>query len=90
MANDTIPTLQWLSKQIEKLDKALLRQMMKLIAELMMGLDADQRFGAAFGQKSDQRVNHRNGYRQRRSLDSLKIVHGQEPDAIIRQEKIAA
>lgn len=66
MANDTIPTLQWLSNQIEKLDTDLLRQMMKLIAEFMMGLDADQRCGAAFGQKSDQRVNHRNGYRQRR------------------------
>lgn len=66
MANDSIPTLQWLSNQIEKLDTDLLRQMMKLIAEFMMGLDADQRCGAAFGQKSDQRVNHRNGYRQRR------------------------
>ena len=66
MANDTIPTLQWLSNQIEKLDTDLLRQMMKLIAEFLMGLDADGRCGAAFGQKSDQRVNHRNGYRQRR------------------------
>ena len=54
MANDTIPTLQWLSNQIEKLDTDLLRQMMKLIAEFMMGLDADQRCGAAFGQKSDK------------------------------------
>ena len=66
MANDTIPTLQWLSNQIEKLDTDLLRQMLKVIAEFMMGLDANQLCGAAFGQKSDQRVNHRNGYRQRR------------------------
>ena len=66
MANDTIPTLQWLSNQIEKLDTDLLRQMLKVIAEFLMGLDADGRCGAAFGQKSDQRVNHRNGYRQRR------------------------
>jgi len=66
MANDTIPTLQWLSNQIEKLDTDLLRQMLKVIAEFLMGLEADGRCGAAFGQKSEQRVNHRNGYRQRR------------------------
>lgn len=66
MAKETIPTLQWLSNQIEKLDTDLLRQMLKMIAEFLMGLDADQHCGAAFGQKSDQRVNHRNGYRQRR------------------------
>lgn len=66
MANNTIPTLQWLSNQIEKLDTDLLRQMLKVMAEFMMGLDADQRCGAAFGQKSDQRLNYRNGYRERR------------------------
>ena len=66
MAKETIPPLQWLRNQIETLDTDLLRQMLKMIAEFMMGLDADQHCGAAFGQKSDQRVNHRNGYRQRR------------------------
>ena len=66
MAKNTIPTLQWLSNQIEQLDTDLLRQMLKVITEFLMGLEADQRCGAAFGQKSDQRVNHRNGYRQRR------------------------
>ena len=66
MAKETIPPLQWLRNQIETLDTDLLRQMLKMIAEFMMGLDADRHCGAAFGQKSDQRVNHRNGYRQRR------------------------
>jgi len=66
MAKETIPPLQWLRNQIETLDTDLVRQMLKVIAESLMGLDADQRCGAAFGQKSDQRVNHRNGYRQRR------------------------
>ncbi len=66
MAKETIPPLQWLSNQIEQLDTDLLRQMVKTIAEFLMGLDADQRCGAEFGQKSSQRVNHRNGYRQRR------------------------
>ena len=44
MANDTIPTLQWLNNQIEKLDTDLLCQMLKVIAEFMMDLDANQRF----------------------------------------------
>ena len=66
MANQTIPGLQWLSKQIEQLDADLVRQMLKAITEFLMGLEADQRCGAAFGQKSDQRVNHRNGFRTRR------------------------
>ena len=66
MANQTIPGLQWLSKQIEQLDADLLRQMLKAITEFLMGLEADQRCGAEFGKKSKDRVNHRNGYRQRR------------------------
>lgn len=66
MAKETIPPLQWLSNQIEQLDTDLLRQMVKTIAEYLMGLEADQRCGAEFGQKSSHRVNQRNGYRQRR------------------------
>ncbi len=66
MAKKTIPPLQWLSKQIEQLDTDLLRQLLKTVTEFLMGLEADQRCGAAFGRKSEQRVNYRNGYRQRR------------------------
>ena len=55
MANQTIPGLQWLSKQIEQLDADLLRQMLKAITEFLMGLEADQRCGAEFGQKSKDR-----------------------------------
>jgi transposase-like protein len=66
MAEKTIPGLQWLSKQIEQMDTDLLRQMLKSFAEFLMSLEADQFCGAEFGKKSKQRVNHRNGYRQRR------------------------
>ncbi len=55
MAKDTIPTLQWLSNQIEKLDTDLLRQMLKMIAEFLMGLDADQHCGAAWAKKRSAR-----------------------------------
>ena len=66
MAKKTISPLQWLSKQIEQLDTDLLRQMLKTVTEFLMGLEADQHCGAEFGQKSEDRVNYRNGYRQRR------------------------
>ena len=66
MAKKTISPLQWLSKQIEQLDTDLLRQLLKTVTEFLMGLEADQHCGAEFGQKSEDRVNYRNGYRQRR------------------------
>jgi transposase-like protein len=66
MAEKTIPGLQWLRNQIEQLDADLLRQMLKVITEFLMGLEADQRCGAGFGEKSESRVNYRNGYGQRR------------------------
>lgn len=66
MAKSKVTPLQWLSNQIEQLDTDLLRQMLKVITEFLMGLEADQLCGAEFGQKSKDRINHRNGYRQRR------------------------
>lgn len=66
MAKNTIHPLHWLSNQIEQLDTDLLRQMLKAITEFLMGLEADQRCGAEFGQKSQDRTNYRNGYRHRR------------------------
>lgn len=66
MAEKTVPGLEWLRNQIEQLDTDLLRQMLKSVAEFLMGLEADQICGADFGKKSQGRVNYRNGYRQRR------------------------
>ncbi len=51
MAKNTTPPLQWLSNQIEQLDTDLLRQMLKVITEYLMGLGADLLCGAEFGQK---------------------------------------
>jgi putative transposase len=39
--------------------------MVKTFAEALMSADADAACGAAYGQRSDERVNSRNGYRQR-------------------------
>jgi putative transposase len=43
----------------------LLREMIALFANAMMSAQADQVCGAAYGERSDERVNRRNGYRSR-------------------------
>ncbi|MGH9032617.1 MAG: IS256 family transposase [Acidimicrobiia bacterium] len=56
----------WLRKQVEEADGDLLREMVQVFAETLMGADADALCGAAFGERSDERTNRRNGYRSRR------------------------
>jgi putative transposase len=43
----------------------LLREMIALFANAMMSAQADHVCGAAYGERSDERVNRRNGYRSR-------------------------
>ena len=53
----------------EKLEQAspdLLRAMVKTFAEALMGAEADALCGAPYGRPSEDRVNYRNGYRDRR------------------------
>lgn len=43
-----------------------LREMVQMFAEALMSAEADGLCGAAYGERSEDRVNRRNGYRQRR------------------------
>jgi transposase-like protein len=58
--------LAWLRKQLEEADVDLLREMVATFVQALMGAEADALCGAAFGERSDERVNRRNGYRTRR------------------------
>ena len=51
---------------LEQASPDLLRAMVKAFAEALMGAEADAAYGASYGQVSDERVNYRNGYRDRR------------------------
>src|ERR1700750_3342761 len=51
---------------LEQASPDLLRAMVKAFAEALMSAEADAACGAPYGQVSDERVNHRNGYRDRR------------------------
>jgi transposase-like protein len=55
----------WLRKQLEEASPDLLRAMVKDFAEALMGAEAEALCGAGYGERSPERVNRRNGYRER-------------------------
>src|SRR5216117_132072 len=55
----------WLRKQLEQASPDLLRAMVQEFAEALMGAEADALCGAGYGERSPERVNRRNGYRER-------------------------
>jgi putative transposase len=65
VAKDNMDLLAWLRKQLEEAEPDLLRAMVKSFAETLMGAEADALCGAAFRERTSERVNRRNGYRER-------------------------
>jgi hypothetical protein len=65
VVKDRIDALEDFRKQLEGADVDLLRQMVKVFAEQLMGADADALCGADYGERSPERTNRRNGYRER-------------------------
>jgi len=55
----------WMRKQLEEAHPDLLRAMVKQMAEALMSADCDAVCGAGYGERSPERVNRRNGYRER-------------------------
>ena len=55
-----------LAELVEKgADADLLKQMIQFVAQRMMEMDAEGVCAAAYGERSDGRLNSRNGYRER-------------------------
>ncbi|GAA2906851.1 IS256-like element IS1081 family transposase [Streptosporangium fragile] len=63
--NTSVDPMAWLAEQIQASDPNLLRSMVKTMAETLMSAEADSLCGAAYGERSTQRANRRNGYRSR-------------------------
>jgi transposase-like protein len=55
----------WVDEHLGQASPDLLRNMVKMFADAMMSAEADAVCGATYGTVSEDRVNHRNGYRQR-------------------------
>ena len=64
-APEIVNPVGFLREQLEAASPDLLRAMVKTFAEALMSADADAVCGASYGQRSEDRVNSRNGYRQR-------------------------
>lgn len=63
---DNVSGLAWLRKRIETADTDLLREMVQVFTEALMGAEVDSLCGAPYGEVNPERVNQRNGYRTRR------------------------
>lgn len=65
MVEPTMDPVVWLRKQLEVADVDLLREMVATFVQALMGAEADALCGAPYGERSVDRVNRRNGYRER-------------------------
>jgi len=67
MTKDTIAETAALKALLsETSDHQILAEMLGFVADRLMALDVDQLCGAGAHERSTGRVNHRNGYRERR------------------------
>jgi putative transposase len=65
VVNNTMDAVEWLRKQLDGDENDLLREMVREFAQRLMAAEVDALAGAGWGEVSPERVNHRNGYRQR-------------------------
>jgi putative transposase len=63
--DNSVDPASWFAEQIGACEPDLLRRMVKTMAEALMGAEADAICGADYGERSGERVNRRNGYRDR-------------------------
>jgi putative transposase len=65
VVDNTMDALAWLRKQLDGSENDLLQEMVREFAQRLMAAEVDALTGAGWGEQSTERVNHRNGYRQR-------------------------
>jgi len=65
MAEISMEVRSWLRKRLEEADPDLLREMVSSFVHMLMSAEADALCGASYGERSEARINRRNGYRER-------------------------
>ena len=94
MVERTMGLSSWLRKQLEQASPDLWRAMVQDLAEALMGAEVDALCGAAYGERSPERVNRRNGYRERdwdTRVAFLLQVGGRRPGRLRwRRERLQA
>ena len=66
MVDASMDPQSWARKQLEGADPDLLRALLQEVLEDIMGTEVDQVCNAAYGERTEERENSRNGYRRRR------------------------
>jgi transposase-like protein len=61
----TLDPVVWLRKYLEEADPDLLREIVRTFVQALMSAEADAICGAPYGERSEERTNRRNGYRER-------------------------
>ncbi len=64
-AGPSVDMSGWLHEHLEQASPDLLREMVRSFAQALMSAEADVVCGAAYGERSDERTNTRDGYRAR-------------------------
>ena len=65
MTEISMEVRSWLRKRLEETDPDLLREMVSEFVHMLMSAEVDALCGADYGKRSDERINRRNGYRER-------------------------
>jgi putative transposase len=65
VVDTNMDALEWLRNTLETDGSDVLREMVREFAERLMAAEVDARCGAAWGDVTPERTNHRNGYRRR-------------------------
>ena len=65
MATRTMDPMEWLRKRLEEEGADLVREMLTSFVQHLMDAEVDARCGAPYGARSPERINRRNGYRER-------------------------
>ena len=65
MVDPTMDAVEAFRKQLDGAGIDVLRELVRVFAERLMAEDADAICGAGYGERSEDRVNRRNGYRER-------------------------
>lgn len=65
MVEPTLDPVTWLRKHLEQAEPDLLREMVRTFVQALMSAEADAICGAPYGERSQERTNRRNGYRER-------------------------
>lgn len=66
MSDTNVNNWGWLRKRLDQAEPDFLRDLLQTTVEKLMGAEADGICGASYGEVSPDRINCRNGYRERR------------------------